>query len=419
MLTRRKFCTTCGLVTLTGAMAPAFLAKTVFAAPNGLAQSARALVVVQMTGGNDGLNTVVPFGDDAYYKARPVLGLKDDKIIKVTDRAAFNSGMQSLKNLYDGGQLAVIQGVGYPNQNYSHFRSMEIWQSANPDSAPRSGWLGRYLESANAAGDKDAYTRLGMTIGNTGQGGGAPLAFWTDKTVVLSFGGLDRFTFKADPTNKADRDAQLAAARKIYNVAAQNDVADYIRKTALDALSASDSLTKLAGSYKPAVAYPKNNQFAERLKTIAQLIDSDYGTRVFYVSTDGSFDTHFNQELNHHRLLQNFSEALEAFYKDLAAHGHADAVMTLGFSEFGRRVNENGSRGTDHGSAGPVFVLGGKNAVKAGFYGQQPSLTDLDNGNMKFGIDFRSVYGTVVKKWLGLDPTSIVGGEFPQLDFVA
>lgn len=419
MLTRRKFCTTCGLLTLSGTLAPAFLAQTVFAAPNGLAQTNRALVVVQLTGGNDGLNTVVPFADDAYYKARPVLGLKDENILKINDQIAFNAGLQSLKTMYDNGQVALVQGVGYPNPNYSHFRSMEIWQAANPDSAPRNGWLGRYLEAAYNAGDKDAYSKLAMTIGNTGQGGGAPLAFWTEKTVVLSFGGLERFSFKADSQVKTDRDAQLAAAHKIFSVVNQNGVADYVRKTALDALNASESLDKLAKNYKPAATYPKNNPFADRLKTIAQLIDSDYGTRVFYVSTDGSFDTHFNQELNHRRLLQNFSEAMEAFYQDLAAHGHADAVLSMAFSEFGRRVAENGSRGTDHGSAAPMFLIGGKNTLKPGIYGQHPSLTDLDNGNMKFNVDFRSVYGTVVKKWLGIDPTSVVGGEFPQLEFLA
>jgi uncharacterized protein (DUF1501 family) len=418
MVSRRKFCKTCGILTLTGVMAPSFLAQTVTSAPGGLADGKRALVVVQMTGGNDGINTVVPFPDDAYAKARPTLALKDENLLKLNDSIALNSALKPLKDMYDGGQVAIVQGVGYPNPSYSHFRSMEIWQSAQPETAPRGGWLGRTLEEADKAGDKSAFTRMAMTVGNTGQGGGAPLAFWTEKTVVLSFGGLDRFTFKADPSIKTDRDAQMAAARKIYSVASQNSNAEYVRKTALEALEASNDLSKMASSYKPAVQYPKT-QFAERLKTIAQLIDSDYGTRVFYVSTDGSFDTHFNELLNHNRLLQQMSEGLSAFYQDLAAHGHADAVMTMTFSEFGRRVNENGSRGTDHGSAGPMFILGGKNTLKPGLYGTYPSLTDLDAGNMKFSVDFRSVYGTVVKKWLNLEPAPIVGGDFPQLNFLS
>ncbi len=419
MLSRRNFCKTCGLVSLGGVMAPNFLAQSVVASTADLAQGKRALVVVQMTGGNDGLNTVVPFSDPAYLKARPTIGLKEADLLKLDNDLALNSALKGLKELYDAGQVAVVRGVGYPNPSYSHFRSMEIWQSAQPESPPHDGWLGRYLEAADKAGDKDALARLGMTIGNTGQGGGAPLAFWTNKTVVLSFGGLDRFQFKGDQAIKTDRDAQLAAARKIYNVVNSNPMADYVRKTALDALTASDSLEKLLTSttYKPAATYPKS-QFADRLKTIAQLLSADYGSRVFYLSTDGSFDTHFNEAVTHPRLLEIMGEALNAFYKDLAGHGLAEDVMTMTFSEFGRRVNENGSRGTDHGSAAPMFVLGGKSAIKGGLYGQQPSLTDLDNGNMRSTTDFRSVYGTVLKNWLGTAPAPVVGGEFPTLDFV-
>lgn len=420
MITRRNFVKTSGLLSLSGMMAPNFLASTATAAnsnSNSLAQTKQALVVIQMTGGNDGLNTVVPFSDDAYYKARPTLGLKDAQLLKLNENVALNSGLKGLKNLYDKGQVAVIQGVGYPNPSYSHFRSMEIWQSANPDSAPRSGWLGRYIDSAAQAGDPTALSKLAMTIGNTGQGGGAPLAFWTDKTVVLSFGGIERFQFKGDNGLKGDREAQLVAARKIYGTVNNNAVAEYVRKTAYDALDASETLEKLLKNYKSAVEYPKN-EFANRLKTIAQLLNSDYGSRIFYVSTDGSFDTHFNEAGSHSRLLQNMGDAIEAFYADLAAHNLADSVMTMTFSEFGRRVAENGSRGTDHGSAAPMFVIGGKNVVKPGIYGEQPSLTDLDGGNMRSKVDFRSVYGTVLKDWLKTDPQPVVGGDFPTLNFV-
>ncbi|HEX2912677.1 MAG TPA: DUF1501 domain-containing protein [Chloroflexia bacterium] len=414
MISRRNFCKTCGLMTMVGTMAPAFLAQTVTASSTNLAQGKRALVVVQMTGGNDGLNTVVPFADSAYYNVRPTLGLKDEAILKLNEAVALNSSLKDLKQLYDNGQMAVVQGVGYPNPNYSHFRSMEIWQSAQPDGPATGGWLGRLLEAEDKAGNKDALTKLGMTIGNTGQGGGAPLAFWTQKTVVLSYGGIAQFQFKGAAN---DRESQLAVARKIYGIAGQNDIADYINKTALDALNASDLLEKIASNYKPAVTYPKS-PFADRLKNIAQLLNSDYGARIFYVSTDGSFDTHFNELTVHNRQLQTMSEALGAFYKDLEAHNLADSVLTMTFSEFGRRVAENGSHGTDHGSAAPMFILGGKNVLKPGLYGQQPSLTDLDNGNMKVNQDFRSVYGTVLKNWLGTDPQPVVGGDFPTLDFI-
>ncbi len=417
MITRRNFCKSCGLITMAGVMAPSFLAQTVTASSTNLAQGKRALVVVQMTGGNDGLNTVVPFNDSAYHSARPTIGLKDTDLLKINEELALSASLKGLKGLYDNGQMAIVRGVGYPNPSYSHFRSMEIWQSAEPDKAPDGGWLGRLLTAEAKAGNKDALTKLGITIGNTGQGGGAPLAFWTEKTVVLSFNGLDRFTFKADPQLKTDREAQLAAARKIYGVSNNNALADYVRTTALDALNASESLEKLASNYKPAVTYPKT-PFADRLKTVAQLLDADYGTRIFYLSTDGSFDTHFNEAAAHPRLLQGMSEALDAFYKDLAAHNLDDSVLTMTFSEFGRRVAENGSRGTDHGSAGPMFIMGGKNVVKPGLYGTQPSLTDLDAGNMKSSVDFRSVYSTVLKNWLGTEPNPIVGGDFPLLDFV-
>ena len=404
-------------MSMAGMMAPTFLAQTVAAAPSTLAAGKRALVVVQMTGGNDGLNTVVPYADSAYHAARPTLGLKDDGILKLNDQLALHSSLKDLKTMYDNGQVAIVAGAGYPNPNYSHFRSMEIWQSANPDSAARDGWLGRYLNAASSAGDPAALTKLGMTIGNTGQGGGAPLAFSTEKTVVLSFGGINTFQFRGDASVKSDKDAQLAAARKIYNIAALNSTADYIRKTAIDALNASDSLATISTEYKPAVTYPKT-PFADRLQQIAQILNSDYGSRIFYVATDGSYDTHFNQSITQSRLHQTLAEGLNAFYQDLQAHGLADSVLTMTFSEFGRRVAENGSKGTDHGSAEPMFILGGKNVLKPGIYGKQPSLTDLDNGNMKVQVDFRSVYGTVLKNWLGADPTPVVGSGFPLLDFV-
>ena len=415
MLSRRNFCKTCGLLSVTGALAPSFLAQTVVATAAG--QGNKALVVLQMTGGNDGLNTLVPYADSAYHNARPTLALTDSQLLKLDNNLALNSSMKPLFDMYNAGQVAIMRGVGYPNPNYSHFRSMEIWQSSNPDGPASDGWLGRYLEEKATSGDQTALNRLGMTIGNTGQGGGAPLAFWTEKTQVLSYAGSAQFQFKADASIKTDRDAQLKAARAIYGATNANSLATYVSETALDALSASDALSKLSSTYKPGVTYP-NTQFASRLQNIAEVLSSDFGSRVFYVSTDGSFDTHFNQAYTQPRLLQEMSEGLSAFYQDLAAHGLADSVLTMTFSEFGRRVEENGSHGTDHGSAAPMFVLGGKNAIKGGMYGQQPSLTDLDAGNMRQTTDFRSVYSTIMKNWLGADPTPVVGGSFPLLNFV-
>lgn len=414
MLTRRKFIKVGGVMTMAGAMAPSFMARTLTASNVALAGNKRSLVVIQLGGGNDGLNTLVPFGDDEYYKLRPNLGLKADDLLKLDSTFGLNNNLKAFKELYDNNQLAIIRGVGYPNPNYSHFRSMEIWQSGEPEKTVRSGWLGRYLEQVDGQTD---IKRLGMTVGNPSLGGGAPLAFWTEKTVVLSYNGPQSFQFMTDNTDKDDHAAQLAAANKIYGIATKNDAAEYIRAAALDALSASDNLSKLAANYKAQTTYP-NTPFAERLKNVAQVLTSDFGSRIFYVPMDGSFDTHFNENPTHDRLLTILSEGLGAFYKDLQAQGVADSVLTMTFSEFGRRAAENGSRGTDHGSAAPMFVIGGKNAIKGGMYGQQPSLTDLDNGNLKENLDFRGVYGTVLKNWLGADPAPIVGGEFPMLDFV-
>ena len=416
MLTRRKFLQVGGIMTMAGAMAPTFMARTLAASDSSasLADNKRALVVIQLGGGNDGLNTVVPYADDTYYKVRPTLGLKADQVLKLNDNLGLNNNLKGFKELYDNNQLAVINGVGYPNPNYSHFRSMEIWQSGEPEKTITSGWLGRYLEQAGGQAD---LKRLGMTVGNPGAGGGAPLAFWTEKTVVLSYNGPQSFLFKADDADKDDRAAQLAAAKKIYGIATKNDTAEYIRNAALDALAASDNLEKIAATYKPQATYP-NSPFAGRLKNVAQVLSSDFGSRVFYVPMDGSFDTHFNENVTHDRLLAVLSEGLTAFYKDLQAQGLADEVLTMTFSEFGRRVGENGSRGTDHGSAAPMFIMGGTKAIKGGLYGEQPSLTDLDNGNLKEKLDFRGVYATVLKNWLGTDPNPIVGGDFPVLDFV-
>lgn len=426
MLSRRNFIKIGGVMTMAGAMAPAFIAKTLDAAGPSLSNNQKALVVVQLTGGNDGLNTVIPYADSTYYSVRPTIGIPADQVLKLDDQLGLNPGMKGLKSLWDAGQLGVVRGVGYPNPNYSHFRSMQIWQSGNPDQVVESGWLGRYLDSQVKSDGSNARAvgNSAMVIGNAGQGGGAPLAMWTEKTVVLSYNGAQSFRFVADNAVASDHDAQLSAAKKIYGIATGNNVADYIRNAALDALNASDQIDKIASGYKTSVTYP-NTPFAGRLKNIAEMLDSDFGARVFYVATDGSFDTHFNENQQgaglvgyHTKLLSSLSDGLAAFYQDLAEKNLADSVLTMTFSEFGRRVAENGSHGTDHGSAEPMFIIGGKNAIKGGMYGTQPSLTDLDNGNLKVQLDFRSVYSTVLKNWLNADPTSVVGGSYPLLNFI-
>ena len=425
---RRSFLKIGGLVTMTGMMAPAFLAKTVDAAlaqGTSVANGAKALVVVQLGGGNDGLNTVIPFSQDAYYKLRPTLGIPASQALRLNDSLALHPAMKGMKALYDAGHMAVVTGVGYPNPNYSHFRAMEIWQSALPDKVVDSGWIGRYLaemyDVENAAKDPARAAelrKLVLNIGGGGQGGGGPLALWTEKTVTLSIDGINSFQLSTDPAFALDRQAQLETIRKVYSLTAsgQAPMSDFVRNVATEALAAADGVQADVGAYKTTVAYPPT-KFGQRLKMIAALLSSDFGARVFFVPADGGYDTHHQQARTQEQNLTMLSEGLSAFYADLQAHSMVDSVTTMTFSEFGRRAQENGSKGTDHGAAQPQFIIGGK--IKGGIYGQQPSLTDLDNGNLKFSTDFRSVYGTVVKDWLGVDPKPIVEGDFPTLPFIS
>ncbi len=411
--TRRDFLTRGTLFMAMGVTAPTFLTTTAraLAAQSDAcmtgAANKRILVVVQLGGGNDGLNSVVPYGDQLYYQARPSLAIAEKDVLAISDAVGFNQSLAPFKSLFDAKQLALLQGVGYPNPNRSHFRSTDIWTSGVPDKLEDSGWLGRYIDAQCSGEDRRLHT---VDIGTT-----VSRLFWTGQSIVPAISSLETFDLEADAAFPDDQSNQVETLKLLNGGDSDKPYDDYIRKVALDALATSDDLKRIAAGYKSTVAYPETT-FADGLRTIAKIIQGDLGTRIFHI-TIGGFDTHAAQATAHATLLKNVAEGIQAFMRDLEAMGVADDVLVMTFSEFGRRVAENASRGTDHGAAAPLWLIGG--GVTGGISGAHPSLSDLDDGDLKFGIDFRSVYGTILHDWLGADPSPIIGtGSFPNLGFV-
>jgi uncharacterized protein (DUF1501 family) len=363
------------------------------------------LVVVQLGGGNDGLNTVVPWSDDAYHRVRPAIGIAQNQVLKLNDRIGFNPALKGLNELYKQGRLALVQGVGYPNPNRSHFEATQIWETASPDRPQQYGWLGRYLDRRFTAA-KPAPTFEAVSLGDT-----LPAALVASHVEVPAIGALNAFAYNTG------RDlASKQSAGVLYDgaKAGQSPYLAMIAQTARDAYHGGDVLRKQTAEYTNKATYAPNG-FAQQLALAAKLIGSTAGSKIVFVSI-GSFDTHAGQRAQQDRLLGYLGDGLLAFYQDLAAHGLDKKVLTLTFSEFGRRVSQNASNGTDHGTAMPLFVVGG--GVKGGIYGEHPSLTDLDQGDLKFATDFRAVYATVIEKWLGRNPGEVLTGTYPTLAFV-
>lgn len=368
----------------------------------------KVLVLIQMAGGNDGLNTVVPYADNTYYGVRPTIGIKPDKVLRLNDSFGFNPNMEELHKLYLDGKVAVIQGAGYPNPNRSHFRSIEIWQTGQPDKIAETGWLGRYLDCADCTKNGNIFAAVNVdpTL---------PKTLLSHKSMVPSVTNVFDFKFRTDPHYLQDRETQLRTFESIYSsFDSKRPHADLLRKTGLEANKASDYLQKIVRAYRSDVKYPDGN-FGNGLKFIAQMIAGGVDSRIFTVSLDG-FDTHTNQLSGQNRLLKQLSDGVGAFYADLKQHGAADDVVVFAFSEFGRRVAENNGRGTDHGTAAPVYVIG--NAIKGGLYGDMPSLTNLDAGDLKYTTDFRCVYATLLDRWMKADSKQILGQQFDYLGFV-
>jgi uncharacterized protein (DUF1501 family) len=402
--TRRRFLqTSLGSSALlsAGVSVPAFLVRAAEAAaaqqrdPTG-----HVLVVVQLSGGNDGLNTVIPYADEAYNRNRIVLRIPAGQVLKVDGQVGLHPQMTGFAKLLEEGRLAILQGVGYPNPDRSHFRSMDIWHSARPDvEKPVDGWIGRFVERAERAAGQDVPAlHLGPDE--------LPLALVSQRRAVPSLQSLEGFRLRtaggAVPLSSLK---QLAAVER----AEADSLLSFVQRSTLNAYASSQQIQEAISSDRSPVKYPGFG-LSRKLQSVAQLIDAGLSTRIYYVSLDG-FDTHANQAEAHAALLSELSQSVSAFAADLAERGHLDRVLVMTFSEFGRRVRENASQGTDHGAAAPMFLVGG--TVKPGPIGAHPSLTNLDReGDLKFHTDFRSVYATLLERWLGCPSEEVLGKRF-------
>ena len=358
------------------------------------------LVVCQLSGGNDGLNMVVPYADKNYYTLRPTIGIPDDKVIHLDEHMGLHPAMTGLATLFKEGKVAIIQNVGYPNPNRSHFRSMDIWQTAAPESFAKTGWIGRHLDQQMTGGALNPVMALGLSTEK-------PLALVGKDASVPCFASLsDVKQMVGDPdTEKMLRDIQGADAM----AGSSTRVVQQASKTALDAMSI---LTKQIDNTKTTQTYAKDS-FGNGFKQISQLILNSPATRIVYFSS-GGFDTHARQAESHEKLLKSYSDAVLAFMREMEAAGKADKVVVVTFSEFGRRTHENASLGTDHGAAAPMLVIGKR--VKGGFRGPIPDLQNLNDGDLKFAVDFREVYAASIDEWMGGDSQVVLGEKFKPMD---
>lgn len=407
MFTRRQFLTHTlkgsSLVAL-GSVVPQFVAQTARAATPG---KDNILVVVEMTGGNDGLNTVIPYADDLYHKFRPTLRQTKDVVVRLNDEVGLHSGMQGLRTMWDEGKLAVLQGVGYPNPDRSHFEAMDIWQSADPKRATPTGWLGRAsLEIDNKDGGVPG-VHLGsnkLPLALTGSSGGGAVSINDQNSFRLELG--------------SDSASQQKVRRKLLEEVSApagksetDDLLSFVQRRQIQTLTAVEQLRELLEGPN---ALRRQGYYAltQKLNLIAGLIAKGFGTRIFYVSIEG-FDTHAQQAPTHNNLMNELADSIGSFFRTLKESGNADRVRLMTFSEFGRRVQENGSKGTDHGAASCMFVAGP--SVKGGVVGKHPSLSDLDEGDLKYHTDFRRIYATLLDGWLGCDSKSVLGQKWEHV----
>lgn len=357
------------------------------------------LVVVQLSGGNDGLNTVVPFTDPVYYQQRPKLAIPRADVLSIDDSLGFHPVMQGFADLLEDDKLAIVQGVGYPNPNRSHFESMDIWHTCRRKSDVREeGWLGNVLSSQTPADSTDI---PGLHLGAEKQ----PLALASRSLRIASVKSLDQFKL---PTESKTLSKVVAKGSEDEG----NGLLGFVQSSTQAAIRTSEQLEEIRSKSRTTVAYP-NAALARKLQTAAQLIDSPLATRVYYVSIDG-FDTHAQQPDAHASLIRQVSASVKAFVDDVTERGHGERVMVMCFSEFGRRVKENASDGTDHGAAAPMFFAGSR--VKAGLHGKHPSLTDLQQGDLKHQFDFRQLYASVLTNWMKWPVDEVLGGQFQPLD---
>lgn len=409
-MSRRSFVrqVSAGLLSL-GALPPRFLCRAARAAEaQSPGTSGRILVLVQLEGGNDGLNTVIPFGDDAYYRARPGIGINRDAVLKLDDYHGLHPQLAGFKELFDEGSLSIVQGVGYPNPDRSHFRSMDIWHSARPATTRiETGWLGRALD---AMSEQHEATAPALAVGVER----LPLTLVASKVNVPLITDLASYELRLGAEGATEH--AVRRARLLETVAHRNADSvelEFLRQTALTAYTSAERLKEVVANYQPAVEYP-GFALAQQLKLIAQIVASGSETRIFFVS-QGGFDTHSDQAAAHAALLTELSSSVRVFYQDLQGHGLQERVLLATFSEFGRRVKENGSLGTDHGAASQMFVVA---PGHGGVHGDHPSLEKLVEGDLAFHTDFRSVYATLLEKWLEMPIEPVLDGHFPIMNFI-
>lgn len=374
------------------------------AAESLLKKQERILVVIQLTGGNDGLNTIVPYKHDAYRKARPSLALAERDVLKISDELGFHSAAKGLKALYDQGKLAVVQGVGYPNANLSHFESMDIWHTCLRKTENRpDGWLGRTVDSLQTRSRVDVPA---LHIGPQKQ----PFSLASRDHRVPSAKSLEQFRLELQQRESlGEIRANVTAERT-----STSNLLNFVQTSTDTAINVSDTLSKIRSTFQTSTSYP-DTALGAQLKSVAQLINAELGTRIYYLEIAG-FDTHAEQADAHAALLKQVSESVQTFVADLDEHGHGDHVLTFCFSEFGRRVQENASQGTDHGRAAPVFLAGNK--IAPGLIGEHPSLENLEQGDLQHHTDFRCVYAGLLENWLEIPSQHILHGKFKPLQLI-
>ncbi len=399
MLIRRRTFLQMGALATSSFLIPQFLKA--FEGPGKPLAGNKVLVILQLSGGNDGLNTVIPIRNDIYYRQRPALGIQREKALQLTQEAGLHPELTSFKALYDEGNLAILNNVGYPNPDRSHFRSMDIWQSASASSEfKNTGWLGRWLDEQCAQCDKPTQ------------------ALEIDDMLSLALSGERMKGIALKDPARLYNDCQDPFFRQILqmgNKPPAGDAGSYLYQVMAETISGAGYIFEQSKLHAGNAVYP-NSEIGKNLKTIASLICSDINTRVYYLSL-GSFDTHVNQEDRQRKLFSEMNEAVQSFVADLKSNHRFDQVLMMTFSEFGRRVSQNASGGTDHGTANNMFLIGG-GLKKAGLLNDMPDLSHLSEGDLRYLLDFKNVYATVLKKWLGADDGKILGGTFDYLDFI-
>jgi len=360
------------------------------------------LVIIQLSGGNDGLNTIIPYGNDIYYQKRKTIAVSQTDIIKLNDMQGLNPNLSALKDIYDQGLMSIINSVGYPNPDRSHFRSMDIWQTASDSSQfLTTGWIGRYLDS-NCQSCKNPYTAIEV-----------------DDTLSLAMKGAKMKAIAVQDPNKLYQTTREPFFKDLVHdhgdANLNEDNLGYLYKTMIETYSSAEYIQNTSKTYTVTAEYPAT-ALGNQLKTVSKFINSGLQTRVYYMSLSG-FDTHVGQQNQQSRQLKIYGDAVAAFIKDLKQTGKLDDTLVMTFSEFGRRVEQNASNGTDHGTANNILIYGGK-LKKAGIYNDAPDLTQLDNGDLKYQIDFRDVYATLLDKWLDVNNSQVLTRNFKGLNFV-